>query len=438
MCTIHNMGASDDRQRLIDVIARLRAARVVPAVADRLRDGVDATAQAIRTAALAEVEALAGSGNPDIVPELEAHIASHLEEVCRLLAGEEPGRFEFVAAHAARRAEQKFPLDAILHTYHCMHRVMAGWIRDSALAVADHSAHVRRVVADVNDFTIDYAGAVSSRMTSVYVDHTRLLAEAEGDRRSELLNILLDGYDEADARAARLLRRAGYLQQRQSYCVAVARSVNAREMESAARAQRMADAIAQALAGLPLRKMIGMRDNLVVAVLSSTRRLSGWTAPQSALAHRVYPRLRMVGPAALIGLSNDVPSTAHIPRAAAEARLALDYASVSDRVVPIARIPFRSVLVAHGRQGVQAALPPWLDEFVTMDQRARGALSIMLETYADTSMNVQQAAGRLGIHANTIYARMQRIHERTGMNPLEYHALTEMLLALECRGAINP
>jgi sugar diacid utilization regulator len=53
-------------------------------------------------------------------------------------------------------------------------------------------------------------------------------------------------------------------------------------------------------------------------------------------------------------------------------------------------------------------------------------------------MNVQQAAGRLGIHANTIYARMQRIHDRTGMNPLEYHALTEILLALECRGAINP
>ena len=101
---MHNMGASDDRQRLIEVIARLRAARVVPAVADRLRDGAGATVQAVRTAALAEVEALTDSGNPDIVPELEAHFVSHLEEVCRLLAGEEPGNFEFVLAHAARRA----------------------------------------------------------------------------------------------------------------------------------------------------------------------------------------------------------------------------------------------------------------------------------------------------------------------------------------------
>jgi hypothetical protein len=123
------------------------------------------------------------------------------------------------------------------------------------------------------------------------------------------MDTLLSGYDESDRVAARLLRRAGYLEQRQSYCIAVARSVDPREMENPARAQRMADALAEILSASPLRQLIAVRDNHVVAIVSGTRRISGWTAPQTLVADRVYPLLRQVGPAALIGLSNDVPST---------------------------------------------------------------------------------------------------------------------------------
>jgi DNA-binding PucR family transcriptional regulator len=49
-------------------------------------------------------------------------------------------------------------------------------------------------------------------------------------------------------------------------------------------------------------------------------------------------------------------------------------------------------------------------------------------------MNVLRAAQALNIHPNTIYARMRRIRELTGLDPLNYHALTEMLLATECAG----
>ena len=71
------------------------------------------------------------------------------------------------------------------------------------------------------------------------------LAEAEGDRRSELFNILLNGYDESDGRVARLLKRAGYLEQRQAYCIVAVQPINTGEMESPARAQRIANALAQ-------------------------------------------------------------------------------------------------------------------------------------------------------------------------------------------------
>ncbi len=434
MCKLHNIvnlqGRSDSLQAAVDA---LRAYGVVPGVSETLGNGLDAVREALRNTVLEEVPAYSDSANPEILPELGTHLHEHVGRITALLGGSRDSDFGFVGEHAERLARQRFPLEALLHTYRCAHKVLSPWLRDIALAHADNTAHVRRVVAAVADFAIEYTDTISTTATATYVNHTRLLAEAEGDRRTKLLNILLHGYDESDSRAAQLLRRAGYLEQRQSYCVVTARSVDPREMENAARAQRMADSIGEVLAATPLRTLIGIRDNLVVAVVSGTRRQSGWTAPQSLLADRLMPQLKKVGPAALIGMSNDVPSTSHIPRAAIEAKLALDFASVTERVVPYASVSLRRLLISHARNGMQTTLPVWLDDFVRADAKARGKLSATLRAYADADMNVLQAAKLLSVHPNTIYARAQRINDITGRNPLSYHALTELLLATECR-----
>ena len=412
----------------------LRQQGVAPGVAAPLAARQRSFVAELLQAITDEVPAYRQSGNPETIPELERHLDDIVAWACRLLAGETVASFNFVGEHACRRATQRFPLDAILHAYRSVHRLLLRWIRDAALEIADESAHVRRVVAAVSDYTAEYTGTLATLLTSEYVEHTRALAEAEGDRRTRLIDTLLSGYDESDLVAARLLRRSGYLEQRQSYCIAIARSVDPREMENPARAQRMADAIADVLTGSPLRQLIAVRDNHVIAIISGTRRISGWTAPQALVAERVYPLLRQIGPAALIGLSNDVPSTSHIPRAASEARLALDFASVAERVSLYSDIPFRRVLVTHARDAVQSALPAWLEVFTAGDRKSRGALTATLRAYADADMNALRAAKELGIHPNTLYARMRKIRDLAGLDPLNYHALTEMLLACECAG----
>jgi PucR C-terminal helix-turn-helix domain/GGDEF-like domain len=428
------MGAEDRKHDALRATVRALATHgLVPAIAPALDSGREAACARLHGAVLEDVAAYRESGNPDVVPELQSHLQDLVDGIERLMAGGSSDDFQFVCRHAERRASQRFPLEALLHTYRCTHKVLSTWLRDAALAVADSSAHVRRVVAAVADFGIEYTDAVSTTATSSYVNHTRILAEAEGDRRIELLNLLLSGYDEADSRAAQLLRRAGYLEQRQSYCVVAARSVDPKEMANPSRAQRMAESIADALGATPLRALVGVRDELVIAVVSGTRRLSGWTAPQSLLADRLHPALRQVGPAALIGMSNDVPSTSHIPRAAMEARLALDFASFGERVMPYSRIPLRQMLVSHAQDSIQSALPGWLRDFVSVDDKARGVLGATLRAYADADMNVLRAAKLLGVHPNTIYSRVQRITDITGRNMLAYHDLTELLLALDCR-----
>lgn len=418
-------------QALERYIDALKSHGVVPAIAALLENGAEAIVRDLHQRVIDEIDAFSSTANPEVLPELQQHLEELVADVCRLLSDGGRGDLAFVRNYAQRRAQQRFPLEASLHTYRCSHKIIAIWIRDAALAVANTSAQVRRVVAAAADFAIEYTDIISTVATSEYVVHTRLLAEAESDRRTELLNTLLSGYDESDSRTAQLLRQSGYLEQRQSFCVAVARSVNPREMENSARAQRMAESIGQVLRDTPVRSLIGIRDGLVTIVMSGTRRVSGWTAPRSLLADRVYPQLSQVGPAALIGLSNDAPSTSHIRRALNEARLALDFASVSNRVMPYTRIPFRQMVIRHARDNMQSALPAWLEDLQAADRRARGSLCTTLRAYADANMNALQTAKLLSVHPNTVYSRMQRIADVTGKSALTYHDLTELLLAVD-------
>ncbi len=430
------MQSSKPSAALAGTLRTLQSFGVIPATGRVLANDTTAIVEGCKAKVVEEVAAFSASGNPEVLPELYLHLQALVGEVCRLLGGGRPEEFTFLRAYSRRLAEQRFPLEASLHAYRCCHRVLSAWIRDQALAVADRDAQVRRVVAATADFAIEFTDAISTVATAEYVLQTRLLAEAAGDRRTELLNTLLGGYDESDGRAAQLLRRAGYLEQRQTFCVAVARSVDAREMENPARAKRMQDAVTESLGGRSLRVLAGIRDGVATVVLSATRRTSGWTAPQSLLAERVYAPLLQVGTAALIGLSSDAPSTTHVRRAHKEALTALDFASVSNRVQPYASIPFRQMLVRHAQDNLQSSLPHWLAPLQAANQSSRGKLAQTLQAYADANMNALQTAKALAVHPNTIYARMQKISDLTGKNALAYHDLSELLLALEATNAM--
>lgn len=398
---------------------------VIPGAAAALEGEGRKAGRAFYEAALAEVPAFSTSHNPDILPGLREHAVEHVGEIQRLFAGGDVGDFEFVRAHAQRRAEQRFPLEATLHAYRCGHKILSRWLRDASISFGP--ASVDKAISSVADFAIEYTNVVSTIVASEYVAHTRMLADAEGDLRTELLTILLSGYDESDGRVARLLKRAGYLEQRQSYCVLVAQSANATEMENPARAQRVVNAITEAVAATSIRALLGVRNNLVIGVFSDRRRQSGWTAPQADLAERLYPNLLVLGPAVIVGVSADHPSTSFLPKALVEATVALDLANVTNRVVRFANLPIRSLLVHGG--AVRTTPPSWAHAFAAADPA--GVFIQTLRAVADADMNVQKAARALGKHPNTVYARLTRIEELTGLDGQRYHDLTELLLAAD-------
>jgi hypothetical protein len=422
---------------LNDALRRLAGSSVLTATIDRAAGSADAVAAQLQQAILAEVPEFSKSRNPDLLPELARHGREHVDEIVRLLRGGGLGRFDFVHEHARRRAEQRFPLEATLHAYRSGHKVLSRWLRESALIVASPGEAAQRTIAGVVDFAMEYTDAISTTFAATYSSHSLLLADVAGDQRSQLLQILLDGHDEADMRAARILRDAGFLDERQSFCVALARSVDPTEMLNASRARRLADSIEQIVAELAVRRIIDIHDNKVTMVFAAVRRDSGWTAPRSSLARRIRDALAFVGNAALIGVSNDVPSTSHIPTGHREAATALELASVSRRVVQFAEIPLQRLLLHFAAEDFSRVLPAWTNEFYETDAAAGGALGATLRAYAGADMNVLKAAQVLGVHPNTIYARLQRIFDITGLQARSYDALTDLLIVCDCnrRGA---
>ena len=143
----------------------------------------------------------------------------------------------------------------------------------------------------------------------------------------------------------------------------------------------------------------------------------------------------MLGPAVLMGVSNDAPSTAHLPTAYREALLALELADRSARVVQFSEISTRRMMVHLAAESLGRVRPLWTDPLLRADAAMRGELGRTLQAYADADMNVLKAAKKLGVHPNTVYFRMQRILDVTELDPRSYHDLTELLIVLDCEGA---
>jgi sugar diacid utilization regulator len=203
-------------------------------------------------------------------------------------------------------------------------------------------------------------------------------------------------------------------------------------MEQPARAQRIIDALSDSIAATSIRMLAGQRDMVVTAVFSDRRRQSGWTMPHEDLADRLLPLLEVLGPAVLFGLSASHPSTAFVSKALHEAKIALDFCTIVRRVVRFADLPIRDLLVHRGQDYLQSAPKPWVQALVAANADAEGSLVATLRAMADADMNVQLAGRRLGKHANTVYARLERIKALTGLDGQHYRDLTELLLAADC------
>jgi sugar diacid utilization regulator len=97
------------------------------------------------------------------------------------------------------------------------------------------------------------------------------------------------------------------------------------------------------------------------------------------------------------------------------------------------------LLLHFAAEDFRRVLPAWTNEFYDADDNAGGTLVATLRAYASVDMNVLKAAQALGVHPNTVYARLQRIFDISGLQARSYGALTDLLIVCNCNrhGAVG-
>ena len=409
-------------------ITSLRKHNSIKKISQALSETEEAQSTSLLQTITDDIEAFTESRNPDVVRILEDEVRQLTNELVRLVGGGKLDNFEFVKSFGHRRAEQRFPLETMLHAFRICQKAYIQWLRECITSTIRSSRTQQQITTTATDFIIEYIHITSTFYASSYLEQTRILAESAGDRRAELLRILLDGYDESDGRVASILREAGFLDGRQAFCVCLAQPREPTEMRNPARVNRLVDAMHEGLANVCTQRVIGVRENKVVCVLSDFRRISGYAHARESLAARAASALELVGPTILFGVSADVVSTSQIPSALEQAALSFMMADDLNRVVSFSEISMQRFLLHIARTELKHVLPPWAAEFIKADRKAKGKLIETLQAYADGNMNVLKTSEILNIHPNTIYARFKRIEEITGLQPRDFHPLSELLV----------
>ena len=130
------------------------------------------------------------------------------------------------------------------------------------------------------------------------------------------------------------------------------------------------------------------------------------------------------------GISLDAREISALPQAYQEAERAVEFATEMRPIMPFAEIDLMEFLVRRPDSAARRLIPDWAGRLVDADSGKQGELSRTISHFADCNFNVKRTARRLKLHTNTVYFRLNRIRELTGIDPRSYSGLSLLLTTL--------
>ncbi|HET6706240.1 helix-turn-helix domain-containing protein [Amycolatopsis sp.] len=321
-----------------------------------------------------------------------------------------------VGASAVRRAEEGFPLEAVLTAYHVGAREIfaAGSASSDCADVAD--------LLEVADRVLAFAGTVTGAVTRGYLEELRTKVGQEHTARRTLLSVLVDGGPvDVVARSAGITLPARYV------VLSVELGPHADEASPgvdaeiavrrklrrflAAFEQACGDGVLASLDGPGGLVLLPLSDRLADrhAVLDAAGRAAGVTV-LAAAETAAPPEVRAV---------------------AAQTAEVLDVLRWFGR--PPGLYGLDDVLVEYqltrpgaARDRLAAALDPLA---------AHPELVETLDAYLALDTNRRRTAAQLHVHPNTVDYRLRRIRDLTGIDPLHPAGLPRIIAASAARRA---
>ena len=333
------------------------------------------------------------------------------------LKGPEP--FAFVRRHAEWRARHQVPLVASLHAYRLAHKTYWKITREQ---LAQHRKGKRALdaLAVLSDFWIELFEAVGAELEDAHSEEEARIVAQHTRLHASVIEELLNGTDPAEKEARDLLTLCG-LRPAKKMSVALIRPLATAQADAEIAKRSFIRLLQQVLPSALLGRLVGTRNGDVVVIANSAADTGARLA--KSLGHGRRPELS----AARTGISLDKTDIARLPEALAEARLALDL--TADRpLVRFADIDLNEALVQRADRTLLGLIPDSIRASLASGRELE--LFATIRAFADCSMNVKETARRLRIHANTVYFRLNKIEQRTGVDPRTFTGMSQLVTAL--------
>jgi hypothetical protein len=321
---------------------------------------------------------------------------------------------------AARRAEERVPLEAVLTAYHVGGRI--GW---QALVDGAGPDDTGALIA-AGTPVLRYVQQVTAAVSAAYLEEQQTIFGEERDARRSLASALLAG-EPAESLAARLGTPVAA-----SYLV-VALRMDRHEDETdqgvggavaARRKVRRVQGVLDEMAGEPVLSLLEPTGGLLL--------LPGGPQPPAdpadLLSGLVDSLIEASGATVLAGAAV-AGTAADVPRAAVQAQDVLRLAVRLGR--PAGGYLLRDVLLEYQLTRPSDAVAELMRLLDPIDRNPD--LPHTLEVYLDNDLDRRRAAAALHVHPNTLDYRLRRIVELTGLDPSTAHGLQLLGAAVAAR-----
>jgi hypothetical protein len=345
-----------------------------------------------------------------------------------------PDPFGFVQMHAVRRARQQFPLAGLLNAYRLAHKGYWEVMRNSVANAIVPESEKTDCLMVLSEFLLEFFDRISGIMTDAYIAEEKRLIARSTRAHVALIEDLLRGRQPGDLETQALSERCG-MHSGSPIAVVIGRISHSGngQFHGAANLERLSDFFHRALSPLAFGRLIDIRQDEVLAIVTAgadtaKRVLAGFGAIAAKLNAGRNDLAR-------IGISLDATEISALPGALQEAERAVEFTQADRPILHFADIDLMEFLVRRPDAAARRLIPDWAVRFVDADSGKSGELTRTINEFADCNFNVKRTARHLDLHTNTVYFRLNRIRELTGIDPRSYAGLSLLLTTVRMLNA---
>lgn len=356
-----------------------------------------------------------------LAAELLAHVRANVDTFLECVAaGRTPNQTDlgFIREAMERRVDQGVPLEDVLQAFRV--GLQAFW--ETIIDVSAKHRYGSDAALMLALPAMQYIDVASSEVTESYLRIEERLRVNADRAQVQALRALLDGRS-PDDRILGEIAGQFRLERSSRYLAVVVLEVQDRE----------GVAVRQAIEKFGRRgdlrgSLIEVDAGRVTALIAL-----GNIAPDVA-ASRLRDEILTGGDeAATLKLGVGIPASnpADLPKAHHEAITAARLAAAGDAVVmPDLGVVARAAVMMSSAGEAGRLVPTQVIEFLEEDSATGGTLTETVLVYCDCDLNARRTADRLYVHANTVLYRLERVAERSGLDPRIARELTDLILAM--------